>query len=858
MNHLLIFVLFNILLIQSGFCNISNSKADSLYSILHKAPIESKYNIHIKLSKVFKNNFDSALFHAKKALNLAENSGEDTIHFASVINIGDVYLNEKAYDIAKEYYFAALSLSASNRNSKYADALTNIGTVLFYEQKLDEAAKYFNEALVIYRQHGDLEGSANCLNNLGVIHYMYGDSESAFKNYEKAIEIKKEAGNNKDYANALSNMAIIYQESGNYDKATEKYIESINTFKRIKNHKKAADLYNNLGLLMKDKGNNSSALKYYKKAEFIYDSLNMINEKSTLYNNLGNLYTDQGAYKKAVKYYSDAIDIKKQLKDSLGQAVMLHNLAGIYEEMGNTKQALELYKNSLTLKKQTGNIKGIVTTLINIANIYTGQNNIVIAEQNYNEALSLAKEYNLDEEKARLLHNLGVLYEGKGNYDKALNFYFKSLSLKQGYSPKGIAQTMLNIGNIYKIKDQYDKAKQYIEQSLELSIENDFTRLTMLGYKNLSEINHLTGNCTEALNLYIKHSAIKDSIYSYENRQRLFELQARYESEAKEKEIQLLNKQKEIQKQQYANQRIIIYAVTILTILLILLLILLYNRFRIKKRISSILLKQNKSIIKQQKEIKDSIEYAQSIQNAILSSKDIPANLFEKLFIIYMPRDIVSGDFHYIKQIQNKTFIIAADCTGHGVPGAFMSMLGMAFLNEIITKDAITTPASILEKLREAIITSLHQSGKEGESKDGMDMSVCVINNTNSELQYAGANNPVYIISNNELNELKPDRMPVGFHYKTDQKFTQKTIIIKKNDIIYQFSDGYADSFGGLTEEIRNKGGKKLKYKRFKQILLENSQYSLKIQKERLIEEHEKWIGSLEQVDDIIIIGYKH
>jgi serine phosphatase RsbU (regulator of sigma subunit) len=258
---------------------------------------------------------------------------------------------------------------------------------------------------------------------------------------------------------------------------------------------------------------------------------------------------------------------------------------------------------------------------------------------------------------------------------------------------------------------------------------------------------------------------------------------------------------------------------------------------------------QRDKIEKQQKELAESLEYASSIQSALLPDMRYFNILFPESFILFRPRDIVSGDFYWYARKGSRIAITAADCTGHGVPGAFMSMLGISLLREIVNKEYITHPGVILRKLRKEIIRSLKQKGVEGEQKDGMDVSLISINPEKTLCQYAGANNPFYIIRKGELIEFRPDRMPIAIYQRMD-KFTMHEIPLHEGDQLYLFSDGVADQFGGPR-------GKKMKYKGFQQLLLDISVLGMSGQEKALTDYISNWMGSLEQVDDMIVIGLK-
>jgi serine phosphatase RsbU (regulator of sigma subunit) len=254
---------------------------------------------------------------------------------------------------------------------------------------------------------------------------------------------------------------------------------------------------------------------------------------------------------------------------------------------------------------------------------------------------------------------------------------------------------------------------------------------------------------------------------------------------------------------------------------------------------------------RQRKELTDSIKYASYIQSALLPSVELFNRLLPENFIFFKPRDVVSGDFYWISKFKNSVIVAAADCTGHGVPGAFMSMLGISFLNEIVGKGCFHSASAILNQLRERVMKTLHQTGEKKEQKDGMDIGLCIIDYDKHQLQYAGANNPVYLIRSHNLFEIKGDRMPIGINIVEERSFTNHFIDLEENDMIYLITDGYPDQFGGTNE-------RKLKYKPFKDILLRV--YTLEMNEQVIILEQElrNWMGNLNQIDDILIVGFKY
>ncbi len=267
---------------------------------------------------------------------------------------------------------------------------------------------------------------------------------------------------------------------------------------------------------------------------------------------------------------------------------------------------------------------------------------------------------------------------------------------------------------------------------------------------------------------------------------------------------------------------------------------------------------QRDILYKQKQEIVDSINYAQRIQAAVLPSDEFMNEVLKEHFVFFKPRDIVSGDFYWIKKIKKFSFIVAADCTGHGVPGAFMSMLGSSFLNEIVTSRTLDSAGEVLNRLRNKVKKSLHQKGESGEQKDGMDLSLMIIDWETLEMQFAGAYNSLFIIrKKNENNEeepyefikLKADRQPIGIYIR-EKDFTNHTFQLQKGDTIYAFSDGYVDQFGGDT-------GGKFKSRRFQAMLLSFQDKTMEEQKHILGRTFTKWKRDTEQIDDVLIIGMR-
>ena len=323
----------------------------------------------------------------------------------------------------------------------------------------------------------------------------------------------------------------------------------------------------------------------------------------------------------------------------------------------------------------------------------------------------------------------------------------------------------------------------------------------------------------------------------------------------KTKSANLKKQKKESEHQsEVKQQKIIIWAVVGGLALVFLFSIFLGNRYRITQKQKKIIEEKNKIVEEKNKDITDSINYAKRIQEAILPAKEIKYKLFPNAFVLFQPRDIVSGDFYWFTEKNGKRIISAVDCTGHGVPGAFMSMIGNAFLNEIVNQRGITQPSEILSELRHSIIHSLKQSDKEGGAKDGMDIALLSFDDENNTVEFSGAHNPLLRCKMADgkwqMEEYLADKRPIGYYLGKGLPFTNQKISLQKGDTLYIFTDGYADQFGGPK-------GKKFKYKQFQEVLLSIQNEPMIKQEEILLKKFSEWKGSLEQIDDVLVIGIK-
>lgn len=623
----------------------------------------------------------------------------------------------------------------------------------------------------------------------------------------------------------------------------EKYLEHAKTIaEEIENEKWLAHVSLNYGKYYNIIGEFENSLRYLGLAKETYQKYNLKTGLGTAYNNMGVTYEKQGNYNDAMESYIEALNIYETLNDSLSLAKTYLNLGLLYFRQDDYEKCGEFYNKSLEIRIKLKDKPGmaLVYNNLGILNYYLEDYDNV---SNYFEmAYKTYKELGYLRQQAMALANLAEIQNILGQKDKSLKYYFEALKIEQDLENKNEQiSTLLLISDVYLSRNDYANALRYTNEGLALAKETKAKPELSASYSSLYQINKEIKNYDEALKYLELHKLYQDSLFSETKTKQIAELQTKYETKKKEQQIENLESEKIINALKIKRQRN--FSITLLAGFLFIFLFLLIlfkqnNKIRLANRLLSY----------QKKQITDSIEYASRIQTAVLPPAEFISGIIPEHFILYKPRDIVSGDFYWISQKEGKTIVAAVDCTGHGVPGAFMSMLGFAFLNEIVNKDLELKPNIILNNLREYIKESLHQTGQENEAKDGMDIALCVIDQQSDTLQFSGAYNSLLLIRNNEIITLKADRMPIGIHLSEKKSFTNHEITTQKGDNIYIFSDGYIDQFGG-------KDDRKFKIKPFKELLLSIQGKAMSEQKKILEKRYSEWKGNHEQIDDVLVIG---
>ncbi len=622
-------------------------------------------------------------------------------------------------------------------------------------------------------------------------------------------------------------------------------------------YQEAEALYNK-GIAYYYQGDYTNTLEYVELALEKYKTIFDTDGISRSFYMIGVMYYFREDFKMAVKYYLEALSFFEKQNDKPQIAGLMNNIGNIYFDWGQLEKSLEYFEKALVLYKEAENSIGLASAYNNIGNIYKIEKNYDKALYYYDLSLEVKKANNNQQGIAMTYHNIAEIYEFEGNINDAIQYYNSSISIyKQLNNQKGISMLLSSLGSLYWTINKNDEALEILQHGLEIAKKNNFSEDIRNNYKNIAQVYESMNELGLSLMYYKQYSDLHDSIFKATIHRQIEEAQTKYETEKKEKQIELLNIEKELKNAKIKRQTIVNYTLIFGVLALFIISFLVYNRYRLKRRANFMLRKQNAEIEKQRDEIRSinldirsSIEYANKIQNAVLQPTKSLSELFPDSFIVNKPRDIVSGDFYWFMEKKDRIAFTVADCTGHGVPGAFMSMLGLTFVNEIFSNYYSLTAAEYLKLLREKIKKSLHQTGKQDEAKDGMDVAFCLYHKESKMLEYAGANNPLYIIKEKNLMEYKADKMPIGIYFREKENFTNHTIRLNEGDAMYLFTDGYVDQFGG------NKGGKFLSG-RFKELLLEIHNLEMNEQKRIVEDTFLKWKGDNPQVDDILVMGIR-
>ncbi|WP_340154003.1 tetratricopeptide repeat protein [uncultured Marivirga sp.] len=630
------------------------------------------------------------------------------------------------------------------------------------------------------------------------IGYRSVQPDVALKYANDALKLAKQNDNYTAKASALHVLGAIYTVLGDYEKAISNLLESLRNYELLGDSKGVANSSNSLGILYFNQEDYENAKKYYNKALNLIDSSEYAMSTGVYKLNIGEVYQATGENEKALKLEMDAYNIFNQLGDINGMAYALGVQAKVNYQLGNNYEAIEMTKEALDYLIEDQDYLGAVEYLNFLVKVYISTNKWSSAEDNAQAALKIARQMNSLKWKIKSFDNLSKIFYQKGMHQLAYQF--------------------------------------------------------------------------------------KDSAYNYENQlmdeekqKQIANLRVIYESEQKEQENEILRIDQELKRKQITQQRILNLAIISILVILIVFAVVTFraknqkqranNQLRVQneeirqqreeietqaerlKSINSDVVRKNELIEEKNKNITDSINYAKRIQTALLPFSHRISKQLEDYFIYYNPKDIVSGDFYWFSESEDKVILAVADCTGHGIPGAFMSFIGHDMLNHIVNFKGITQPNEILKQLKLSVIHILRQ--EQSDNRDGMDISICVWDKKNNKVYFSGANHSLIYIQNKQLQQIRGNKTTVGLDEKRNIKdFDNHEINLVGDTCFYLFSDGYVDQFGGDRD-------KKFMIRNFRELLSTNHMKKMETQGMILRETIEEWMANSEQVDDMLVWGFR-
>ncbi len=781
----------------------------------------------------------------------------------------------KDLDSARYFSNEALKQATINKNNiQIGFAYKNKGTIWYYKGNKKSALESYKKAIRFFNKAGDLNESSNLYHNLGLIYYKLGYNKESTENYYLAISTKKKIQKENELEGTYNGLAVMFQDMSQFDSSTY-YLNLAYSLVEKTDTQNLSNIYNSIGRNYIYQGLHDSALVYYSKSielkKYQSDTLSL----ALTIENIGQALSAKSNYDTAMSCYFMALKIYEKYDNEKAKARVYNNIGNLYLALEDTFRSEDNYKKSLNIYKNTNNKIGQAGIYNNLGLLKEDAGKNEHAKQFYLKATSIFLEKKNFRNLAKSYQNLASIsiklnnindakfYLNKSN-DIALNHQLISIYYQNNYSLAEIYYNQENEKQAGEILSQIktEQAQKYLTE------ESYLSRLQLI-----SIIYSKQGRYKDAYEQLSTYDSLYKNYFNGRLFQEIADITTKYQTEKVEKENELYKKQAKIeglkldkQKEQNKANKIFILSTLVVLIAAFLALFFLYKTNRDRKRFNEELVDKNliiseqnheieqqldllaeqKQLVELQKEeITDSINYAKRFQTAIIPNKEKIRSVFPDSFVLYKPRDIVSGDFFYIHQTEQYKYFVAADCTGHGVPGAFLSIIGHNGLSGAMNKFGLTDLSDIMKFLNQYLFDFLHQN-QDMEIQDGIDLTIIRIDEQKQELTFSGAYNPLVLVRDKELTAYKTNKFAVGS--AIDSIFDVQTINYTNGDCFYLFSDGYADQFGGPK-------GKKFMRKRFYQLLIDISNQKPSKQQELLASNLDSWMTQESQIDDILVVG---
>jgi serine phosphatase RsbU (regulator of sigma subunit) len=636
-----------------------------------------------------------------------------------------------------------------------------------------------------------------------------------------------------------------------YSKKSIEICESIKEKSKLKLWPGYSEAVGNLGIGYRLKGDYPNAKKHYFMALEMDKAMNYKFGIGKRLVGIANYFENISDYSKSLEYGFKALNVNQEINNNRAIALSNSIIGNVYFALENYPLSLKYSLLSYSVFKQIDDKNNIGSSEGKIGAIYTEMKEYNKSFYYLNKGLKTSRDNNLVQGEGEILNYLGNLFIAKRDYTNALKYINLSIELNtKNKIESQIAIAYRLLGQVFLQEKKYSLAEKNLLLALDLDKKSGALNNQFISEKALAEIYEATNKPQEALKHLKQANNLRDSIFNKRNSHKISIM----EVEKKDAEAKVVQEKRDLLSQQeIEKQKIVRNSFIGGFILVILIAIGIFRSLQQNRKAKTIIEKQKAEVEHQKQEILDSIEYAKRIQTTILPPPKVVKKYLDDSFILYLPKDIVAGDFYWMETVGDWVLFAACDCTGHGVPGALVSVVCHNALNRAVKEYNKIMPAEILDCVAELVLENF---SSDDDVKDGMDASVCALNIATGELYWAGANNPLWLIRHAELDsasveiiEYKPNKQPIG---KFDDRvpYTNHKIEIAKGDTIYLFTDGYADQFGGER-------GKKLTKAKFKEAILNMQRYNLDEQKKYLLDLHLNYKGNLGQVDDICVIGVR-
>lgn len=652
---------------------------------------------------------------------------------------------------------------------------------------------------------------------------------------------------------ALNTKGIILRYTNKSDEAIALYYRIIAERKKQGKYDKLIGAYSNLGSVYYETGNTAYALRYYKKAFDLSVQYKQEENQLTLLTNLGVAYKNAGLYEQALTTFQKGLQLNRKFNDVFEEAQLYLNIATVYDERKLHKEAIRYNEHALKIYRKLANPRSMGIVLFNLATEYRTTGQLDRVDDVIREMEVISRQLKEDEFDCSLAQVKANFFHETKRETKALAEIEKALQLVDSISDVYLySELLLTKADILLALKQADKALTIAREGVAILQRNEDPMRLARGYFTLADIEKAGGDFKEALRLVEKANELSTKSTLAALDEQIATLNVLNELDRKEQDLQLANHKNKAAIAKNEKQANLIWTGGLIG-LLVLILLFFSIRSNQHKRKTNGLLKEQKNEIEAQKqtvdekqrEILDSIHYAKRIQQTLLAQEEHIRQFTNDVCIYFKPKDIVSGDFYWSADQGDYFFLAVCDSTGHGVPGAFMSLLNISFLSEAINEMRLTDPGLILDHVRNRLIAYISHSG----AQDGMDGVLFAYRKSDGYLTYSAAYNAPVLIRNGECLAFEADKMPIGKGEKM-QAFTTRELSLQPGDVVYAYTDGYPDQFGGEK-------GKKFKAKQLTGLLTAISGESFQTQHDRLSNAFEQWRGTHEQIDDVTVIGVR-